>query len=161
MTWSFLKSVCMYFFIFFFFSLYVCVCFVKLKTEFRDIIHSWQINEITCLNVEKGEVKEETFKNSNIDRSSHRRCSVEKCVLKNFTNFAGKHLCWSLFFKGACLQPCNFIKKRLQHSCFPVKFAKFLRTSFLKNICERLLLHRGCGCDVDDVKRTRTNASVK
>ena len=22
----------------------------------------------------------------------------------------------------------NFIKKRLQHSCFPVKFAKFLRT---------------------------------
>ena len=29
---------------------YVCVCFVKLKTEFREIRHSWQINEITCLN---------------------------------------------------------------------------------------------------------------
>ena len=28
----------------------VCVCFVKLETEFREIIHSWQINEITCLN---------------------------------------------------------------------------------------------------------------
>ena len=26
-------------------------------------------------------------------------------------------------------QVCNFIKKRLQHRCFPVKFAKFLRTS--------------------------------
>ena len=29
---------------------YVCVCFVKRETEFREIIHSWQINEITCLN---------------------------------------------------------------------------------------------------------------
>ena len=31
-------------------SQYVRVCFVKLKTEFREIRHSWQINEITCLN---------------------------------------------------------------------------------------------------------------
>ena len=30
-------------------------------------------------------------------RSSHRKCSVKKSVLKNFTNFTGKHLCWSLF----------------------------------------------------------------
>ena len=43
---------------------------------------------------------------------------------------------------------CNFIKKRLQHRYFPVKFAKFLRTPISKNICficskniyERLLL---------------------
>ena len=34
----------------------------------------------------------------------------------------------------------NFIKKRLQHKCFPVKFAKFLRTPNLKKICERLVL---------------------
>ena len=54
----------------------------------------------------------------------------------------------SLFNKGVC----NFIKKRLQNRCFPVKFAKFLRTSFLRDICERLLLHRGCGSDVDDVR---------
>ena len=30
-------------------------------------------------------------------RSSHRSCSVEICVLKNFANFPGKQLCWSLF----------------------------------------------------------------
>ena len=32
-------------------------------------------------------------------------------------------------------QACNFIKKRLQHRCFPMKFTKFLRTLFsvLKN----------------------------
>ena len=35
-------------------------------------------------------------------------------------------------FKSAGLQEgktCNFIKKRLRYSCFPVKIAKFLRTS--------------------------------
>ena len=34
----------------------------------------------------------------------------------------------------------QFIKKRLQHRCFPVEFAIFLRTPILKNIFERLLL---------------------
>ena len=39
--------------------------------------------------------------------------SLEKC------------LCWSLFLKKAGLQVCNFIKKRLQHRCFLVKFTLF------------------------------------
>ena len=30
-------------------------------------------------------------------------------------------------------QACNFIKKTLQHWCFPANFEKFLRTPFLKN----------------------------
>ena len=46
-------------------------------------------------------------------------------VLKNFANFTGKHQCWSL-----SLQACNFVKKRLQHRCYVVKFAKFLITIF-------------------------------
>ena len=46
----------------------------------------------------------------------------------------------SLFNEVASLQACNFVKKRLQHRCFPVKFAKFLITFISKNICERLLL---------------------
>ena len=33
-----------------------------------------------------------------IRRSSHRRCSVRKGILRNFTKFTGKHLCQSLFF---------------------------------------------------------------
>ena len=45
------------------------------------------------------------------------RCSVKKVVLKNFVNFMGKHLCWSLLNKVADLTP------------------------ILKNICQRLLLH--------------------
>ena len=52
---------------------------------------------------------------------------IKKDVLKNFAIFTG-------------LQACNFIIKRLQHGCFPVKFAKFLRTAIWKNFCEQLLL---------------------
>ena len=55
----------------------------------------------------------------------------KKGVLKNFANFTGKHLCWSLFFnKVAGLRACNFIKKRLQHICVPVKSAKFYEHLF-------------------------------
>ena len=42
----------------------------------------------------------------------------------------------SLFNKVVDLKVCNFIKKRHQHRCFPVKFDKFLRIPILKNICE-------------------------
>ena len=55
--------------------------------------------------------------------------------LKNFTNFTGTHLCWSLFLnKVSDLKACNFIKKRLQHRCFTEKFAKYSGTTFLQNI---------------------------
>ena len=36
-----------------------------------------------------------------------------------------------VFYKISCsegLQACNFIKRRLQHRCFPVNIAKFLLT---------------------------------
>ena len=54
-------------------------------------------------------------------------------VLKDFANFTGKHVLESLFNKIAALRACNFTKKRLQRRCFPMKFAKSLRTSFLQN----------------------------
>ena len=38
------------------------------------------------------------------------------------------------------LTACNFIKKRLQHRCFPVNIARFLLTPVLKNMCVRQLL---------------------
>ena len=52
---------------------------------------------------------------------------------KNFANFTGKPLCWSLFLKSCRVEAWNIIKMRLQHKCFSVKFAKFLRTPFLQN----------------------------
>ena len=61
----------------------------------------------------------------------------KKVILKNFTKFTGKqHLCQSLLLnKVAGLRP-----KRLCHRCFPVNFAKFLRTPFLQNTFGQLLL---------------------
>ena len=39
----------------------------------------------------------------------------------------------SLFSKVASLEAYKFIKKRLQHRCFPVNIANFLRKFYLKN----------------------------
>ena len=70
-------------------------------------------------------------------------------VLRTFAKFTGKHLCQSIFFnkrkKGKIffdkdLRPATLLKKILWHRCFPVNFAKFLRTPFLQNTSGRLLL---------------------
>ena len=48
------------------------------------------------------------------------------------------------FFKNiASLRPVNLLKKRLWHRCFPVNFAKFLRTPFFIEHLEWLLLPIG------------------
>ena len=47
-----------------------------------------------------------------------------KLSLKYFAIFTGKDLRWSLFL-------IKFIKKNLQHRCFPVNMARFLRASIL------------------------------
>ena len=60
----------------------------------------------------------------------------KKKMLKIFAKFTEKQLRQSLFFnKAAGMRPeaCNFIKKRLWRRCFPVNFAKFIRTPFLQN----------------------------
>ena len=75
-------------------------------------------------------------------RSSHRRCSVKNGVLRNLEKFRGKHLCQRLFFnKVAGLRLATLLKKWLWHRCFPMNFAKFLRTPFLQNACGQMLLY--------------------
>ena len=65
-------------------------------------------------------------------RGRHRRCSLRKCLLRNFAKFTEKHLRQSLFFNKSCLWPATLLKKRLWRRCFSVDFAKFLRTPFLQ-----------------------------
>ena len=48
-----------------------------------------------------------------------RRCSVKNCSYSPFFN------------KVAGLRTVTLLKKRLWHKCFPVNFAKFLRTPLL------------------------------
>ena len=55
----------------------------------------------------------------------------KKSVPRNFVKFTEKHLCQShLLNKAADLRPATLLKKRPWHRCFPVNFAKLLRTPF-------------------------------
>ena len=56
-------------------------------------------------------------------RSSRPEVFCKKGVLNNFAKFTGKHLC----------QRFSFNKVAGCGTCFPVNFAKFLKTPFLKN----------------------------
>ena len=74
-------------------------------------------------------------------RRSHPEVFRKKSVLKNFAKFSGKHLCQSLFFNEvAGLRPAILLKNRLWHRCFPVNFAKFLKTPFFMETSGGLLL---------------------
>ena len=61
-------------------------------------------------------------------KSSDPEVFCKKAVLTNFAKFPGKHLCQSLFFD----KESSLKKKRFWYRCFPVSYAKFLRTPFLK-----------------------------
>ena len=78
-------------------------------------------------------------------RSSHQRCSARKGVLRNFSKFTRKHLWQVLFYKEvAGPQPATLLKMRLCHRCFPINFAKFLRTPFHRtplNDCSSTIQH--------------------
>ena len=76
-------------------------------------------------------------------RSSRPGVFCRKGVLRNFAKFKGKLLCQSLFFnKVAGVRPAILFKKRLWHRCFPLNFAKFLRTPFFTEHLQWLLLFR-------------------
>ena len=77
----------------------------------------------------KGTIKSNCILLSDYVRSSRQELFCKKGVLRNFAKFTGKCLCQSLISK-----------KRLWHRCFPVNFAKFLRTSFLTEHLRWLLL---------------------
>ena len=70
----------------------------------------------------------------------------KKGVLRNFANFTGKHLCWSLFLIEL-KEVCSFIIKRLRCRCFPKEFTKCLRTPNLKTANDyfwNLIFHLKC-----------------
>ena len=57
-------------------------------------------------------------------RSSHQTCSIRKGILGNFAKFTRNHLWQSLFLE-------KVVGFRLWYRCFPMNFAKFLKTPFL------------------------------
>ena len=65
------------------------------------------------------------FHPSQKKRSSHRRCSARKGVLKNFAKFIGKHLCQSV--RG--LKAATFLKKTLA-PVFSCEFCEIFKNTF-------------------------------
>ena len=66
-------------------------------------------------------------------RSSHRRCSIRKGVLRNFAKFAGKDRRQSLFFNkdaGLRLKACNFIKNEALERVFSCEFSETSKKTF-------------------------------
>ena len=121
---------------------------MKSKAEWRGILSNYSCCNCIAIDV-FGTIMITTFsnkKNAENCRKHHRyrkgrsQMFFKKDVLKNFSIFTGKHLCWSLLLnKWQVFRSAALLKKRLQHSCFPVNIAKFLRTPTLKNIYKRLL----------------------
>ena len=67
-------------------------------------------------------------------------CSVKKVFLEVSLN-SQKNTCARVSF--LIKRPATLFKKKLWHGCFPVNFAKFLRTPFLQNTSGRLILRFG------------------
>ena len=80
------------------------------------------------------------LKNSRTSEAAVLRCSTKRVFLKTLQNVQKNTLPESLFNKVAGLRVRKFIKKRFQHRCFPVNFAKFLRPLFVQNTSELLQL---------------------
>ena len=74
-------------------------------------------------------------------RSSRSQMFFEIGVLKVWNIHRKTPVLESLFSKIASLEACNFIKKRLQHRCFPMNIAKFFRNFFFPKHHRWLLLY--------------------
>ena len=74
-----------------------------------------------------------------VQRSSGARtlveCASEQTQVKKFRQKQPPEV-----FYEKRLRPATLFKKRLWHRCFPVNFAKLLRTSFLQNTSGQLFL---------------------
>ena len=69
-----------------------------------------------------------------INRISYRRCFIVG-VLKNFASSQENTFVRGFLSRLAGLSPATLLKNRLWHRCFPVNFAKVLRTT-LQNISD-------------------------
>ena len=65
-------------------------------------------------------------------RSRRPEVFCKNLFLEISQNSQEKHLCYRLFFnKFTGLRAATLLKKRLWKTCFPVDFAKFLKTPFV------------------------------
>ena len=63
-------------------------------------------------------------------RSSHRKCSVKKDVLRNFSKFTGEHPFQDLILIKLQASVCKFIKIEILAQVFSYKFFKISKNTF-------------------------------
>ena len=78
----------------------------------------------------------EKYNNFIINRSSHQRCSTKKRFLK-ISQYSQESTLVGVSFKVLAFRTATLFKRDSKCRCLPVQIAKFLRTSILKNFCER------------------------
>ena len=77
---------------------------------------------------------------SNTEEAVVRRCSVKKVFIEMSENSQENTCARVSFLIKLPARLETLLKKRLWQSRFPVNFEKFLRTPFLQNTPERLIL---------------------
>ena len=104
-----------------------------------DLSAHTKIDQSTLLNDEKC-----MSRNNTEVRSSHSHLFFKIDILKNFTNFTGKHLCWSLFLLKKtpthvlCCETCIIFKNNFFYRTPPV--AASVRSRLTKKISSYLLV---------------------
>ena len=83
-----------------------------------------------CQFIGNVQVRANTFTGFRFIRSSRQRCSMKKGVLRNFTIFAGRHLCQSFVLIKLQVDACNFIKKEALTQVFPYEFCEISENTF-------------------------------
>ena len=84
-------------------------------------------------------------------RSSHKRWSMQKAVLKNFAIFTGKHLCWRLLIQHRCFL-CEFFKSTYFEELLRTPASCFL---FIKPLVFSQLCRRKCSIDSTSAIKNR------
>ena len=107
----------------------LCKAYSSRFTNLRKVTPRQEINIARFKNHKILRKKIEWF------RSSRSQMFFKIGIFKNFVNLTEKHS--KICQKNRGLNTFNFFKKRIQHRCFLLKFAKFLRTTFLQNFFAR------------------------
>ena len=101
--------------------------------------HIMQITTL-CMSCSIRKVSCTVFLISVTPEAAVHRCS-SKCGFLKVSQYLQENTCVGVFFNNVVdLKTCNFINRWIQHKCFPVNIAKFLRTRFLQNTSRGLLL---------------------
>ena len=91
------------------------------------------------------------------------RFLVKNSIISQFPETSSVLTFWliSCFKKIASLRPVTLLKKGLWHRCFPVDFAKLLRTPFFTEQLQWLLLSVSSACEQINLHRRSYRVTFK